>query len=63
MTKLELLESDTIKLLRSIPQIAKKLAMLWSTGKDSTTILYLIKKAFGYFPWMVIHIDTSLCLY
>lgn len=59
MNKLELLESDTIKLIRSIPQIAKKPAVLWSTGKDSTTVLYLIKKAFGYIPWPVMHLDTG----
>ncbi len=59
MNKLQLLESDTIKMLRSVPQIASKPAVLWSTGKDSTMTLYLIKKAFGYFPWPVIHIDTG----
>lgn len=60
MNKLDLLESDTIKLLKSIPQIAKKPAILWSTGKDSTTVLYLIRKAFGgRIPWPVMHIDTG----
>lgn len=59
MNKLDLLESDSIKLLRSVPQVAKKPAVLWSTGKDSTTVLYLIRKAFGYFPWPVMHIDTG----
>lgn len=59
MNKLELLESDTIKLLRDVPQIAKKPMVLWSTGKDSTTVLYLIKRAFGHFPWPVVHIDTG----
>ena len=59
MDKLQLLESDSIKMLKSIPQIAKKPAQLWSTGKDSTTMLYLVRKAFGYLPWPVIHIDTG----
>lgn len=59
MNKLDLLESDSIKLIRSIPQICRKPAVLWSTGKDSTTMLYLIRKAFGYLPWPVIHIDTG----
>lgn len=60
MNKLELLESDSIKLIRSIPQIARKPAVLWSTGKDSTTVLHLIRKAFGgRIPWPVMHLDTG----
>ena len=34
--------------------------MLWSIGKDSTTLLWLIRKAFfGKIPFPVVHIDTS----
>jgi len=59
MEKLKLLESDSIKMIRSIPQICKRPAQLWSTGKDSTLMLYLVRKAFGHIPWPVIHIDTG----
>ena len=38
----------------------KNPAMLWSTGKDSTTLLSLVRGAFfGEVPWPVIHIDTG----
>ena len=53
------LEVDTIKLIGSIPQICRKPIQLWSTGKDSTTLLYLTWKTFGRVPWSVIHIDTG----
>lgn len=58
-SRIDYLESESIKLLKSIPQISRKPAVLWSTGKDSTTMLYLVRKAFGYFPWPVVHIDTG----
>lgn len=59
MNRLDLLENDSLKLIRSIPQICKNPAQLWSTGKDSTLCLYLVKKAFGRYPWPVVHIDTE----
>lgn len=38
----------------------KNIAVLWSVGKDSTTLLWLCKNAFfGKIPFKVIHIDTS----
>lgn len=34
--------------------------MLWSIGKDSTTLVWLIRKAFfGRVPFPIMHIDTS----
>lgn len=59
MNKVASLESDPIKLLQSIPQICRKPAQLWSTGKDSTALLYLVMQAFDRIPWPVIHIDTG----
>jgi len=36
------------------------MAMLWSVGKDSTTLLWLVRKAyFGEIPFPVLHIDTG----
>lgn len=37
----------------------KNPCQLWSTGKDSTLLLYLVKQEFGKVPWPVIHIDTA----
>ncbi len=38
----------------------KNVAMLWSIGKDSTTLLWLCRKAFfGKIPSPVVHIDTG----
>lgn len=34
--------------------------MLWSIGKDSTVLLWLVRKAFfGHVPFPLLHIDTS----
>jgi sulfate adenylyltransferase subunit 2 len=61
MERVAYLESDTIKLIRSIPQICKNPCQLWSTGKDSTALLNLVRSAFGgRIPWPVIHIDTGM---
>lgn len=59
MNRLDSLESESLKLIKSIPQICKNPAQLWSTGKDSMLCLYLARKAFGRIPWPVVHIDTE----
>lgn len=59
MERLDLLETDSVKLITSILQICHRPIQMWSTGKDSTLSLYLVRKAFGRFPWPVIHIDTG----
>ena len=54
------LEKKSISMIREAKAQFKKLAVLWSTGKDSTTSLWLCKKAFyGKIPFPVIHIDTG----
>jgi sulfate adenylyltransferase subunit 2 len=54
------LEQKSIFILREACAQFKRPAVLWSTGKDSTTMLWLCKKAFfGKIPFPVIHIDTS----
>ncbi len=54
------LEKKSISIIREAKAQFKKLAVLWSTGKDSTTSLWLCKKAFyGKIPFPVIHIDTG----
>ncbi|MFN7170135.1 MAG: sulfate adenylyltransferase subunit CysD [Candidatus Omnitrophota bacterium] len=61
MSDLDELENQSIFIIREAYwRYRAKLAVLWSCGKDSTTMLYLIRKAFlGDIPLSVIHIDTS----
>jgi len=58
---LEELESKTIYIIReAYYQYRERLAVLWSMGKDSTTMVHLIRKAFlGKVPIPAIHLDTS----
>jgi len=37
-----------------------KIAVAWSGGKDSTTVLHLIKQVYGQVPISVVNIDTSV---
>ena len=54
------LEAQSIYILREAYREFKKLAMLWSIGKDSTVMLWLARKAFfGHVPIPLIHIDTK----
>lgn len=60
MDKLDELESRSVYVIREAYAQFKKLALLWSIGKDSTTLLWLARKAFfGRLPFPVLHIDTS----
>ena len=57
---LERLENQSIFVIREAYSQFRNVAMLWSIGKDSTTLLWLIRKAFfGKVPFPVIHIDTG----
>lgn len=54
------LEQETIYILREARAKIERLAMLWSMGKDSTALLWMVRKAFfGRVPFPLIHIDTS----
>ena len=60
MNYLDYLESKSIYIIREAYRKFKKPAMLWSVGKDSTTLLWLVKKSFfGRVPFPVIYIDTG----
>ena len=60
MDHLENLESQTVYIIREAYKQFKATAMLWSIGKDSTTLLYMVRKAFyGKIPFPVVHIDTG----
>ncbi|KPK98812.1 MAG: sulfate adenylyltransferase [Omnitrophica WOR_2 bacterium SM23_72] len=55
------LESKSIYIIREAYREHKdRLAVLWSMGKDSTTLVHLVRKAFlDKVPIPVVHIDTS----
>jgi len=60
MTHLDKLENQSIFIIREAYSQYRKVAMLWSIGKDSTTLLWLIRKAFyGKIPFPIVHIDTT----
>ncbi len=54
------LEATSLHVLREAYAAFPQLYMLWSMGKDSTVLLWLVRKAFfGHVPFPLIHIDTS----
>lgn len=54
------LENKSIYIIREAYQRFKNIALLWSIGKDSTSLLWITRKAFfGKIPFPIIHIDTS----
>jgi len=60
MDHLDKLEAKSIYVIREAYNQFKHIGMLWSIGKDSTTLLWLVRKAFyGQIPFPIIHIDTS----
>lgn len=60
MSHLDRLENQSIFIIREAYSQFRKVAMLWSIGKDSTTLLWLIRKAFfGKINFPVVHIDTT----
>jgi len=60
MSYLEKLVDTSVYILRETEAQFKKPCILWSTGKDSTTMLSLIRESFfGEVPWDVVHIDTG----
>ena len=60
MDYLDELESKSIYIIREAYKQFRDIAMLWSIGKDSTTLLWLVRKAFyDQIPFPVMHIDTS----
>ena len=60
MDHLDELESRSIFIIREAYKQFKNIALLWSIGKDSSCLLWLVRKAFyGNIPFPVVHIDTS----
>jgi sulfate adenylyltransferase subunit 2 len=58
---LDELESKSIYIIREAFNRIEPMAMLWSIGKDSTAMLWLVRKAFfGRVPFPLIHLDTEM---
>jgi len=60
LTHLQLLESESIHILREVVAEANNPVMLYSVGKDSAVMLHLARKAFAPAapPFPLLHIDT-----
>jgi len=58
---LDLLEAESIHMLREVAAESSRAAMLYSIGKDSSVMLRLAQKAFypGQIPFPLLHIDTG----
>ena len=60
MDRLDEQENKSIYIIREAYHHFHHIAALWSIGKDSTSLLWMCRKAFfGAIPFPVIHIDTS----
>ncbi len=60
LSHLDALENNSIFIIREAYSQFRNVAILWSIGKDSTTLLWLVRKAFfGQIPFPVLHIDTT----
>ena len=61
LSHLEVLESESIHILREVAAECKNQALLFSGGKDSIVLLRLAEKAFrpARFPFPLLHIDTG----
>jgi sulfate adenylyltransferase subunit 2 len=61
ISHLEVLESESIHILREVVAEAAPAALLFSGGKDSAVLLHLAHKAFwpAKLPFQVLHVDTG----
>ena len=58
---LDALEARTIWIIREAYRRVRPLGMLWSIGKDSTALLWMVRKAFlGGVPFAVTLLDTGM---
>jgi sulfate adenylyltransferase subunit 2 len=55
------LEARTLYILREAYSRIDPLGMLWSIGKDSTALLWMVRKAFfGHVPFPMIQLETGM---
>jgi sulfate adenylyltransferase subunit 2 len=60
MDRLDELEAQSIYIFREAFERLRKVALLWSLGKDSNVMIWLARKAFfGRMPFPVMHVDTG----
>ncbi len=60
MDYLDKLEAESVYILREAYAKLDRVCVLWSLGKDSNVVLWLIRKAFGgHVPFPVMHVDTG----
>lgn len=61
ISHLDLLEAESIHIIREAAAQFRKPVLLYSIGKDSTLLLHLARKAFwpGKLPFPMLHIDTG----
>ena len=61
LTHLDLLEAESIRVLRDVVATSDNPVMLYSIGKDSSVLLHLALKAFhpGRLPFRLLHVDTT----
>lgn len=58
--RLDELEAQSIYIFREAFARMKRMALLWSLGKDSNVMIWLARKAFlGHVPFPVLHVDTG----
>ncbi|ATC93001.1 sulfate adenylyltransferase subunit CysD [Pseudoalteromonas tunicata] len=61
LTHLQLLEAESIKIMREVAAEFENPVMLYSIGKDSSVLLHLARKAFfpAKIPFPLLHVDTD----
>jgi sulfate adenylyltransferase subunit 2 len=61
LSHLDLLEAESIYILREAAAQFRKIVLLYSAGKDSTAVLHLARKAFWPQkpPFPLLHVDTT----
>ena len=61
LTHLDLLEAESIHIMREVVAECDRPVLLYSIGKDSSVLLHLAMKAFrpGRIPFPLLHIDTT----
>jgi len=61
LTHLQLLEAESIEILREVVSGFERPVMMYSIGKDSSVLLHLARKAFfpARIPFPLLHVDTT----
>ena len=60
MSRLDELEAQSIFIFREAFARLRRIGLLWSLGKDSNLMIWIVRKAFfGRVPFPVLHVDTG----